>query len=60
VPRQAFPRKIGKKLRGVLETHGYNNVTNCVYGISALGAAGTHSQLCIADYKYRYAAGICF
>jgi len=29
----------------------------CVYGISALGIAGTHRQLCIADYKYSQAAG---
>jgi len=25
----------------------------CIYGISDLGIAGTHSQLCIANYKYR-------
>jgi len=28
VSRQAFPRKIGQKVRGVSETHGYHNVTH--------------------------------
>jgi len=56
-------RKIGKKVRGVSETHGYRNVAcpfgfAChAYGISALCVVGTHSQLCIVHYKYRYAAG---
>jgi len=60
---QAFPRKIGKKVRGVSEMNGYRNVTYAfelayhVYGISALGVAGTHRQLCITEYRYRYAAG---
>ena len=27
VSRQAFPRKIGQKMRGVCETHGYDNAT---------------------------------
>ena len=44
-------------MRGVSETRGYSDVAYCVYGIFALGAAGTHSQLCIGDDKYRYAAG---
>ena len=57
VSRQAFSRKIGKKVRGVSETHGYHNVACGIYGIWALGIAGIHSQLCIADYKYRYTAG---
>jgi len=57
--RQAFPRKIGKKVRGVSATHVYCNITYayCVCGISALGIAGTHRQLCITHYKYRKAAG---
>ena len=59
--RQAFLRKIGKKVRRVSETQEYHNVTYTfayhVYGISALGIAGTHSQLCIVDSKYRYIAG---
>ena len=40
------------------ETHGFRNITYAchVCGISALGIAGTHTQLCITDYKYRYAA----
>jgi len=41
----------------VPETHGYHNVAYCVYGNSALGIAGIHRQLWIADYKCRYAAG---
>jgi len=61
VSRQAIPRKIGKKVRGVSETHGYHNLAYAFrfacYGISALDIADTHSQLCIADYNYRYAAG---
>jgi len=28
-----------------------------VDGILTLDVAGTHRQLCITDYKYRYAAG---
>jgi len=48
---QAFPRKIGE-VRWVSEKHGYCNVAYrfacCIYGISALGVADTHSQLCIA------------
>jgi len=42
VSKQAFPRKIGKKVRGVTETYGYRNVaytfgfTHRIYGISAL------------------------
>ena len=41
VSRQAFPRLIGKKVRGVSKTHGYHNVAYacCIYGISALGVA---------------------
>jgi len=64
---QIFPRK--KKVRsskGCPKHMGYHNVaytfgfTCCTYGISALGLAGTHCQLCIADHRYRVAAGICF
>jgi len=40
-------RKIGKKVRGVSETHVYRNVAfgfaYAIYGISALDLAGTHS-----------------
>jgi len=54
--------QIGKKVRGMSKTHVYCNVAYAfgfachAYRISAVGVAGTHSQLCIADYKYRYAA----
>ena len=44
-------------MRRVSETHCNIAYTCSVCGISALGVAGTHSQLCIADYKYRKAAG---
>ena len=59
VSRQAFPRKIGKKVRRVSETHEDRNITYAcrVCGISTLGIAGTCSQLCITDYKKRNAAG---
>jgi len=59
VSRQAFPRKIGKKVRGVSETHVFHNIAYAcsICGILALGIAGTHRQLCITDYKYRKAAG---
>jgi len=61
VSRQAFPRKIGKtkKVRGMSETQGYCNVRFAcsVYMELGLSIAGTHSQPCIVDYKYRYAAG---
>jgi len=38
---------------------GYHNIAYAchVCGISALGIASTHIQLCITDYKYRKAAG---
>jgi len=54
VSRQAFQRKIGKKVRGFRNT--------CIpqyriCGISALGVPGTPNQLCIMDYMYRKAAG---
>ena len=57
--RQAFPRKIGKKVRGVSEIHGYCIIpyTCHVCGILALGVAGTHNRLCIMGYKYKNAAG---
>jgi len=44
VSRQAFPRKIGKKVRGVFETHGYRNVAFAcrIYGNLALGTALQH------------------
>jgi len=57
--RQDFPRKIGHKVRGVSKTHGYCHIPFAcsVCGILALDVAGPDSQLCIADYKYRNAAG---
>ena len=57
VSRQAFPRKIGNKVRGVSETYVYHNYACRICVISTLGIAGTHSQLCIMDNKYRKAAG---
>jgi len=56
VSRQACPRKIGKKVRGVQNTWILKYHASNFFGISALGIAGTHSQLCILDYKYRNAA----
>jgi len=49
----------GMKVRGVSEINENCNVTFvcCVCGISALDIAGTHRQLCIANYMYRYASG---
>ena len=76
VSRQAFPRKIGQKVRRVPETHGYCNVAIHILHTWNLGfkprihtwhalydsdkresVAGTQSQLCIANYKYRYTTG---
>jgi len=50
--QSVFPKKNRSEgERGVCETHGYRNVafTCRVYGIWALGIAGTHRQLCIAS-----------
>jgi len=57
-----FPKKIGKQVRGVSKTHEYHNVAYafgfacCLHLHLVLGVAGTHRQLWIMDYKYRYLA----
>ena len=45
------PIRVSRQVRRVTETHGYCNITyRCsICGISALGTADTHRQLCIAD-----------